>query len=309
MTDSTLSFLHLRYISVMKNPQTTNIIDILKGLYQELSGYEPPEEDTEDFDIFLRNIQSSIRIREKTFDFTNLISDVVFTMMYIAIWANQTLNLDLDINLLARRKSLEGELTKLLIKSAIHDRFGIRGISLNNDSPDDSIETEKITKFFKYVLAVLTKNNRKILNNFEEWIKTNTSIDQYTKDRLTHIINIPFALVDSNNYVENPKPNGYKSLHAVLRVEMYSDVLPGAEFELQIRTNSMHQTAVNGNASHDKYKGRIDSKIQNVFKLDDFENVSIVGFSSYDSIDDDIDGIHHCKSLFNRRISKSLVIY
>ena len=85
------------------------------------------------------------------------------------------------------------------------------------------------------------------------------------------------------------------------------DILPGAEFELQFRTNKMHQGAVNGSSKHSLYKERLDDSIKKVFKIDDFSKVNIVGFTSYNSIDDDIDGIHHAKSLFNRRISSTLV--
>ena len=90
-------------------------------------------------------------------------------------------------------------------------------------------------------------------------------------------------------------------------IEMYSSIRPGAEFELQFRTNRMHQEAVNGSSKHSVYKERLDDSIKKVFTIDDFSKVNIVGFTSYNSSDDDIDGIHHAKSLFNRRISSTLV--
>ena len=50
------------------------------------------------------------------------------------------------------------------------------------------------------------------------------------------------------NYISNPKPNGYKSIHDVL-------VGPDNEpFELQIRTEEMHKLAESGIAAHWKYK-------------------------------------------------------
>eukprot|EP00952_Eustigmatos_sp_NYUAD-ZCMA_P002045 9178-Eustigmatos_ZCMA.PRE.1 len=60
----------------------------------------------------------------------------------------------------------------------------------------------------------------------------------------------PSPCVDdvSQNYVDNPKKNGYQSVHTgVVLVE-------GAVAEIQIRTDRMHQIAEHGVASHALYK-------------------------------------------------------
>lgn len=306
MTQKTLDFLHSAYNEVAETPKTSNIIDILRELLDKLSDYNVPDEDSDDFDILIRNLETSIRVRQITFPLTTMVSDIVFVMMYIAIWANKHHRLNIDINIMARRKALESELTKFLEKGEVHDRFGIRGIVLNNDSEDDSIETQKLRDFCQYVVNILTKSNRKDCREFSDWI-TKSNLDDFTKQRISYILSIPFKVDRKKDYITNPKPNGYQSLHFVLMIEMYSSVLPGAEFELQLRTNKMHQEAVNGNSKHSLYKDRLDDSIKKVFTIDDFSKVNIVGFTSYNSSDDDIDGIHHAKALFNRRISHTLV--
>lgn len=306
MTKETLDFMHRAYIDVAETPKMSSISDILKDLHAKLYAYTPPDEDSDEYDVFLRNIESSIRIRQKTFQMTNMVSDIVFAMIYIAIWTNETKNLGIDVNIIARRKSLESELTKLLEKDEIHDRFGIRGIILNSDVEECCIE--KLTIFSKYIHNILTKSNRKDFSDFTTWLEKNSSIDNYTKERLAFLLRVPLKVYNVKDYISFPKENGYQSLHFVLMTEMYSDFLPGAEFEVQLRTLAMHQHAVNGNANHNDYKDSIDANLKHVFFIEDFAKVRIIGFTSYKSIDDDIDGIHHAKQLVNRRVSNSLVI-
>lgn len=53
------------------------------------------------------------------------------------------------------------------------------------------------------------------------------------------------------DYISCPKPNGYKSLHTILYIEVGGDVYP---FEVQIRTEEMHDIAQSGMAAHLFYK-------------------------------------------------------
>ncbi|MDP2734645.1 MAG: HD domain-containing protein, partial [bacterium] len=54
-----------------------------------------------------------------------------------------------------------------------------------------------------------------------------------------------------DDYIANPKPNGYQSIHAVFTVD-------GKLVEVQIRTREMHEVAEYGLAAHPLYKERGD---------------------------------------------------
>jgi len=304
MKKETLEMIHKKYNQAAQD--ATNIMEILNNLYVLLCNYVPCEEDIEEYEGFLRRVDTSRRIREKTFQMTNLVSDLCFTIMYVVIWANATQGADIDISITARRKSLESELSKLLEKDWDYDRFGVRIIILNNNSEDETIRKKKIFDVNRYIVDILTKTNRKLVNDFSSWLIESAEVEEFTRQRVLYAVNLPLKTTVSKDYVTNPKSNGYQSLHTVLEMEMYSEKLPGAEFELQLRDCIMHQTAENGSANHNTYKSS-SSKYRWVFTLDSFENIHISGFSGYDIADIDLDGLHRHKDICARRISKSLV--
>jgi GTP pyrophosphokinase len=54
------------------------------------------------------------------------------------------------------------------------------------------------------------------------------------------------------DYITDPKPNGYQSLH--LSMHTRSDIRPEGVFEVQVRTRAMHEHAERGGAAHWMYK-------------------------------------------------------
>ena len=85
----------------------------------------------------------------------------------------------------------------------------------------------------------------------------------YRAQQLAHSM-FPAVSGRTKDYVSNPKPNGYSSLHSTLKVAFDANGKPlsmndalkrGANVELQIRTCAMHIAAEAGAASHTSYKG------------------------------------------------------
>ena len=223
MTDKTLNFIHSAYNKAAENSR--DILSIINNLYEILNNYTPDDIDSKEYDMLLRNVDSSRKHRVNTFQTTNFIIDISFVIMHIGLWLNQTQNADIDVNITGRRKSLESELCKMLVKEEVHDLFGMRAIILNNLSPEDS--KEKLFQFSEIVIGILTKNSRRAYRDFHFWVENNSE-DNISKERIKTILNLPFRIVTSKDYVNNPKSNDYQSLHFVLAVESYSTVHPGA---------------------------------------------------------------------------------
>ncbi|NLY63714.1 MAG: bifunctional (p)ppGpp synthetase/guanosine-3',5'-bis(diphosphate) 3'-pyrophosphohydrolase [Alcaligenaceae bacterium] len=78
-------------------------------------------------------------------------------------------------------------------------------------------------------------------------IIVDTERDCYTALSLVHAKWTP-VMNEYDDYIARPKPNGYRSLHTVVRGD------DGRAFEVQIRTWQMHQFAEYGMAAHWRYK-------------------------------------------------------
>ena len=270
-----------------------------------------PDQEKESFFIFRSYVDNCYHERKKTFQLTNLINDVLIVILYIIIFYNNTCaEPHVDMNLNSRRKSLKRDCGKMLRKAyerasdsntiSIKDRFGIRGILLNqNLSSDENIDL--LIKITNLIRGILTDSTEK-RDDFSAWINNSKGIDEFTKLRLDQTMSLPFQLDSYKDFVTNPKKNEYQSIHFTLSLPHYSPVSPGAVLDFQFRTAAMHKNAEHGSASHTIYEEEVKD-YTDVFNVDDFSALHIMGFDE----DEDIDGINTSKAISNRRVSATLV--
>lgn len=124
--------------------------------------------------------------------------------------------------------------------------------SLRNNLENSHIHAN-ITGRAKHIYSIFLKMKRKHLElkNIYDYsavrILVPTEQDCYSALSIVHRLyeHIPKEFDD---YITNPKPNGYRSIHtAVIDPD-------GKNFEIQIRTTSMHEEAEHGVAAHWVYK-------------------------------------------------------
>lgn len=322
MTQKTLDFIHQSYQEALE--KSGNIIQIVENLYNILADAEVPEQDSKAYDAFIDGLRNCLMTRKMTSDITDIVTYITVTIMHIIRWLNITKQIDIDINLHGRRKSLESDLTKLLRKSnqtlsaKIRDRFGLRGTLLNEN---EELAIEYIYMIHDAIVGILAGKNRKMRKEFSDWIQNGGYVNPINKVVIKAILSIPFDVDDDSykDYIKNEKTNGYQSLHFTLTIQPYSNVIPGSQLEIQLRTKKMDEHANTGSAAHAKYKQYLeedldssedttqeDNPLLKVFVVDDFSKLHITGFTSYESKEDDSDGIHCSKEYANRRISYTL---
>lgn len=105
----------------------------------------------------------------------------------------------------------------------------------------------------KHIFSIYNKMKNKSLK-FEDLydllairVIVQTERDCYTTLSFVHSNYHP-VMEQFDDYIARPKPNGYRSLHTVVRDSN------GAVFEVQIRTQKMHEFAEYGMAAHWRYK-------------------------------------------------------
>ena len=86
---------------------------------------------------------------------------------------------------------------------------------------------------------------------FIDWVDSSNGINELDKQIIKYVLEIPFRIEFIKDFIKNPKSNDYKSLQFTLTIQMYSNVLPGFQIEIQLKSLEMHNQAEHGSASHD----------------------------------------------------------
>lgn len=315
VTDKTLEIIHREY-NVATQIATTmqEIPELMHKNLKKLSA-SIPQEDSSMFFNFLDGLVNCYRERSMTFDITDFVTELNSVVMYIIRWLNEFQEANIDINWYARRKALESDLTKILNKSLlddnisvfIRDRFGIRGILLNQGTSEENIK--KIFVIFDSIKNILVRDSP-TKAAFIKWYQKNPQINSISRYKLdTFLGDIPFGITDVRDYINNPKLNGYQSLQFTLQTSVYSPILPGVKIEFQLRDLDMHNRAEGyvvaespeTDQSHQSYKNEIDERISKVFRIDDCSKVNFSGFVDYEDKTSDRDGLHFPKHFADRR--------
>ncbi|WP_133129679.1 GTP diphosphokinase [Legionella yabuuchiae] len=105
----------------------------------------------------------------------------------------------------------------------------------------------------KHIHSIYKKMTRKNVSLDEIYDATAVRILVDTKEQCYEVLGLVHSLweqvlAEFDDYIVNPKPNGYQSLHTAVKSP------EGRVFEVQIRTFEMHDLAEMGVAAHWKYK-------------------------------------------------------
>ena len=190
-----------------------------------------------------------------------------------AIVKGSTQELLLDASALDRYEAFTNEMHTVLQKyeAAMREmvvRFEIldRDLSLRrNRNPIHHIES-RIKSPISIYDKLIRYGKEPTISNLEEYLMDVAGVRvvcSYVNDvkSLTGLLRRQddLEIVRIKNYIENPKPNGYRSLHAIVRIPVYfmesKEMVP---VEVQIRTIAMDYWA---SLEHDlKYKAVADMK-------------------------------------------------
>lgn len=157
----------------------------------------------------------------------------------------------------------------LKAKRLERDRY-VAGIveRLKQEIKSLNIQHFKVYGRSKHIHSIYRKMQRKNVPLNEIYDATAVRVLVETKDQCYEVLGLIHTLwqqlsKEFDDYIANPKPNGYQSLHtAVIGPE-------GRAFEVQIRTFTMHEQAEMGVAAHWKYKeGGVPKKAAHERKIE-----------------------------------------
>lgn len=264
MNPSTRKLLHQEYCRAVWS--SSSGIQVFKTFYNSLEKAEIVDEDSDVIDAFVDGIRGTLGQREMYKEMEKMIDSLKITFHYISLWQNP----DFEVEFTDRMKQASSTLEKLLCKSltsnesvTIRDTYGIRGVV---ESDQDEEATQHVYNLYNSFLGIVAQRSKKKKEAFQQWISSK-EISSEEREAISFILNCPFGISYRKDYIESPKPNGYRTLQFTLSTPMYSSVLPGAQIEIQLRTSSMHWIATEGTAAHEDYKEELLKQVKGIFTL------------------------------------------
>lgn len=241
---------------------------VLKGVIQRLEDTEIANEDSEIIDSFIDGIRWTIGQREMNKDMEKMIVALKTTLHYLSLWINP----NLEVEFTDRIKKVASSLEKILSKSLtptesvmIHDNYGIRGIV---EEENEVLAIKHIYDLYDAFFSIVARRSKKKKQEFENWL-VSRALSSDEKEAVNLVLSCPFGISLRKDFIQEPKPNGYKSLQFTLSIPVYSRVLPGAQVEIQLRTSAMHFVATEGTAKHEYYKEELLKEVKGIFTLDE----------------------------------------
>ncbi|WP_133127365.1 GTP diphosphokinase [Legionella nagasakiensis] len=139
---------------------------------------------------------------------------------------------------------------------------------LNRHIADLGLEHFAVYGRSKHIHSIYRKMQRKNVPLDEIYDATAVRILVDTREQCYEVLGLVHSLwqqviAEFDDYIVNPKPNGYQSLHTAVKGS------EGRVFEVQIRTFEMHDLAEMGVAAHWKYKeGGVQKKESHERKIE-----------------------------------------
>lgn len=262
--------------AALNAPQTQELLDLIETFRENLnySIQKIPSENRSNYNLFNDGLRATHYYHLRRSEITSFAINLSITISHFAKWLDVR-----NAETLARFKSLMSDLRKNLelaferapehsirekkidkLSTNVRDRLGIRLVV-------DTESNEDLFKIWSSFIDVFGGFNPTRKMEFVSWYTNNSEITSSHKRAIREVLSLPLFVTDYKNYVDYPKSNGYQCLQGTLNVAFYSNILPGLQFELQVRSKEMDEVAKSGSAAHQVYKQ--NRSVHRIISIDD----------------------------------------
>ena len=311
-----------------KDPDVLSIAEHLLDLLQDEDKQKVVQSlsdfDQQVFKNFMIGLSKLVSSRQRTSGATKFIQDITNFTQFLVNWLNYEKGYHFDVKITSRRKSLEGDLEKILdyaIQAVREippnlgskplppmkenrDRYGIRFI-LTQDNTNELFELVRI------FLEILSDPFDLMRKDFEKWTMEVENLrfggEDVPKDVILKILSHHFSYGFVKDLITDRDPvEDYRSYHATITVDSHSPSMGGFMFELQVRTYSMHENNEYGPPNHRNYATVRRPEASGVFCVSNYTG-GINLYAGPDKPDLDLDGVSVHAPILERHASAHAV--